>query len=324
MKNIVEDYQWPSSATFARLHRKYHIKYEKKIDIKLIGEIESYFQKEYGFKAILFPSARAGIASILRYLKIDRSKVVFVNKWVSHCIFNTVGRYSNISTSFKSPDIALAIHKWGFEQKFPRKKNLKIIEDSVDSIILNKNDMFINNSEFEIIAVHKIIGSIGGGIVITKSSNFYKHAKKEQMQNKDLGQYQSKCKFEEFNKKKTFHTWLYHESKNTFLEYNALLDINKNLKNFEINKKIIFKRTTTFKNNFNSIAYFSRRLGPVIPIKYKLIKNHNLMNKYFLLRNIHKNKKQLETFEKVYLLPVHFKISNKKYDLYIEILKKCL
>ena len=36
-------------------HRKYHIKYQKKIDIKLIGEIESYFQKEYGFKAILFP-----------------------------------------------------------------------------------------------------------------------------------------------------------------------------------------------------------------------------------------------------------------------------
>ena len=27
--------------------------------------------------------------------------------------------------------------------------------------------MFINKSEFEIIAVHKIIGSIGGGVVIT-------------------------------------------------------------------------------------------------------------------------------------------------------------
>ena len=65
-------------------------------------------------------------------------------------------------------------------------KNLKIIEDSVDSIILSKNNMFINKSEFEILAVHKIIGSIGGGVVITKNSNFYKHAKKEQMQNKIL------------------------------------------------------------------------------------------------------------------------------------------
>ena len=48
------------------------------------------------------------------------------------------------------------------------------------------------------------------------------------------------------------------------------------------------------------------------------------MNKYFLIRNLHKTKKQLETFEKVYLLPVHFKISKKKYQLFIEILKKSL
>ena len=38
--------------------------------------------------------------------------------------------------------------------------------------------MFINNSEFEIIAVHKIIGSIGGGIVITKDPRFYNFAKR--------------------------------------------------------------------------------------------------------------------------------------------------
>ena len=46
----------------------------KKIDMKLINEIESFFEKKYGHKAILFPSAIAGIASILRFLKIDRSK----------------------------------------------------------------------------------------------------------------------------------------------------------------------------------------------------------------------------------------------------------
>jgi putative PLP-dependent aminotransferase (TIGR04422 family) len=324
MKNIVEDYQWPSSFIFARSNRKYHIKYQKKIDTKLIYEIESYFKKEYGFKAVLFPSARAGIASVLRYLKIDRSKEVFVNKWVSHCIFNTVGRYSNISTSFKSPNIALAVHKWGFEQILPSKKNLKIIEDSVDSIVLSTNDMFINNSEFEIISIPKVIGSISGGIVLTKNLKFYSKSKKEQMQNKNLGQYQSKRKFEQYNKKKTFDTWLYHESMNTYLDYNTLLDIKKNLKNFEINKKIILKRVLSFRNNFKNISFLSKRLGPVIPIKYKLIKNYNLMNKYFLLRNIHKSKKQIEKFEKVYLLPVHYKISNIKYNFYIDILKKCL
>ena len=184
--------------------------------------------------------------------------------------------------------------------------------------------MFINKSEFEIISLPKIIGSISGGLTITKNLNFYKHAKKEQSKNKELGQYQSRRKFEDVNKKKTFHTWLYHESVNTFLEYNALLDIKKNLKNFEINKKIISKRTTAFKSNFKKIAYFSKRLGPVIPIKYKLIKNHDLMKKYFLVRNIHESKKQIEKFKKVYLLPVHYKISKKKYEFYIDIMRKCL
>ncbi len=322
MKSEIKDYQWPSS--FANQNIKYNIQNEKKISYKLIGEIEGYFLKHYNYKIILFPSARAAIASILRFFKIDRSKEVFVNKWVSHCIFNTVGRYSNISTSFKSPDVAIAVHKWGFEQIIPPKKNIKIIEDSVDSIILDKNDLFINNSEFEIFSLPKIINSVCGGIVLTKNFHFYEFAKKEQMKNKDLGKYQSRRKFEQVSKKKTFHSWLYHESKNTFLEYNALLDIKNNLRNFEINKKILLKRTKSFKSNFCKIAYFSKRLGPIIPIKYKLIKNHKLMNEYFLLRNIHKNKNQIESFKKVYIFPIHFKISERKYRFYLEILNKCL
>ena len=139
MKNDVKDYQWPSYFTHPL---KYNNKNEKKINIKLIDEIESFFQKKYGYRVILFPSAIAGIASILRFLKIDRSKEFFVNKWISHCIYITVGRYTNISTSFKSPDIALAVHKWGFEQILPKKKKLEVIEDSVDSILKNKKHLF--------------------------------------------------------------------------------------------------------------------------------------------------------------------------------------
>jgi putative PLP-dependent aminotransferase (TIGR04422 family) len=322
MNNNIKDYQWPSF--FIKPNQSYNLKYEKKIDIKLVNELEDYFQKYYGFKIILFPSARAGIASILRFLKIDRSKEVFVNKWVSYCIFNTVGRYTNISTSFKAPDLALAIHKWGFEQIIPKKKNIKIIEDSVDTIIENKNDLFENKGDFEIISLPKIIGSVSGGIVITKNLNFYKYAKKEQTKNRELGKYQSRLKFADINKKKTFHSWLYHESTNTFLEYNALLNIEKCLKNFQINKKIISERKEYLEENFDKAGLKFKRLGPVIPIKYKIIKNHELMSKYFLLRRIHKDKYKIHTFEKVYLLPIHFKITHKKFKFYLGILKKCL
>ena len=97
--------------------------------------------------------------------------------------------------------------------------------------------MFLNNSEFEIISIRKIIGSVSGGIIITKNLNFYKKAKKEQVNNKSIGIYQSRLKFREVNKNKTFQNWLYQESTNTFVEYNSLLNIKRNLKNFEINPK---------------------------------------------------------------------------------------
>tara|TARA_B100000787_G_scaffold93749_1_gene69217 strand:+ start:175 stop:1146 length:972 start_codon:yes stop_codon:yes gene_type:complete len=322
MKSKIKDYQWPSF--FISSNQKYNSKNEKKINLKLINKIEDFFHKYYGFKIILFPSARAGIGSILRFLKIDRSKEVFVNKWISYCIFNTVGKHTNITTNFKDPDVALAVHKWGYRQIIPKKKNIKIIDDSVDSIITNKNDLFENEGDFEIISFPKIIGSVSGGIVITKDKNFYEYAKKEQIKNKELGQYQSRRKFEEINKKKTFHSYFHHESINTFLEYNALLNIEKCLKNFQINKNVISERQEYFKKKFNKLTFKFDRLGPVILIKYNLINNHKLMNEHFLLRRIHKNKYKIDTFKKVYLLPVHFKITQKKFKSYLEILKKCI
>lgn len=321
MKSKIKDYQWPNFLISSK--QKYLIKLEKKDNSKLINELENYFEKYYGYKIILFPSARAGIASILRFLKIDRSNEVFVNRWVSHCIFTTVGRYTNITTVFKKPDVAIAVHKWGIKQIITKKQNLKIIEDSVDTIV-EKNNLFPNNSDFEIVSLPKIIGSVSGGIIITKDANFYKFAKKEQVQNKKLGEYQSRRKFDDVNKKKSFNTWLYHESTNTYLEYNALLNISKCLKNFQINKSVISERQKYFKKKYSELAFKIDQLGPIIPIKYNLIKNHKLMNEHFLLRNIHKNKYKIDTFKKVYLLPVHFKITLKKFKFYLTILKKCI
>lgn len=322
MKNKIKDYQWPSF--FISSKQKYLINLEKKDNSKLIDLIENYFKKYYGYNIILFPSARAGIASILRFLKIDRSHEVFVNKWVSHCIFNTVGRYTNITTVFKKPDVALAVHKWGIKQILINKKNSIIIEDSVDSIIDDKKDLFSNNGDFEIVSLPKIIGSVSGGIIITKNLNFYEFAKKEQFLNKELGMYQSRRKFDDVNKKKSFNTWLYHESTNTYVEYNALINIKKCLKNFQTNRNFISDRQKYFKKKFNELIFKIDRFGPVIPIKYNLIKDHKLMKEYFLLRNIHKNKYQLEAFKKVYLLPIHFKITPKKFKFYLKILKKCI
>ena len=184
--------------------------------------------------------------------------------------------------------------------------------------------MFVNESCFEIVSLPKIIGSVSGGIVITKNVQFFDFAKNEQTKNRELGQYQSRRKFEEINKKKTFHTWFHHESTNTFLEYNSLLNMKKELKNFQINKNILFERQTFFHDHFNDLGLKSQRLGPVIPIKYDRIKNYDLMDKYFLLRQIHENEFKIDTFKQVYLLPIHFKITPKKFNFYLETITKCI
>ena len=60
--------------------------------------------------------------------------------------------------------------------------------------------------------------------------------------NKKLGSFQAKERFDNFSKKQNFNTWLYYESWNTYTEYNSLINIERCLKNFDINKEIIIKR----------------------------------------------------------------------------------
>ena len=60
------------------------------------------------------------------------------------------------------------------------KKTIKtiIIEDSTDSIHLNKKSLFLNtNSKFEVVSLPKIISSYSGGLIYTKDKLFYNFAK---------------------------------------------------------------------------------------------------------------------------------------------------
>ena len=320
MSKIIRDYQWPSSfLTYRKYVNKKETDNKKKLKI-----IEDFFKKQlFNHKVFLFPSARACIALIIRYLKIDRSKEVFVNKWVSHCIFNTVGAYSNISTSYKNPDLSILVHKWGNIQKLKTKIKKNIIEDSVDSIVLNKNSLFVNKGKFEIFSLPKIIGSVSGGLVISKDKNFIKFCRKEQKKNKELGIYQSNEKFKDISTKKNFNTWLYHESWNTYMDLNSLDNIIECLPNYNKNKEIILKRRNFIFKNFK-INTFNDRIGPIITIPYNKIKNKKRLEKYFMTRHIHTSTYSLENFKKVFILPIHFMINEKKFLKMINILRKCI
>ncbi len=312
----LKDYQWPSS--FIR-NPKFINNLKNKAFKNKRDKIEDYFSYIYGNFPILFPSARAAIAAILRYLKFDRSNEVFINKWVSHCIFNTVGAFTNISTNLVKPDLIICVHKWGYEQIISKKlKSKYIIEDSVDSIFLNKSGLFRNDGDYELFSLPKIIGSVSGSIILTKNRGFYNYCKSLQNQNRTLGIYQSEQKFLSYKKNNSFNTWLYHESWNTTLEHNGINDIYKNLVNFEKNKNFILKRRDIFKNETGITIENSNRIGPIIAIPLERLKNFSKLEKFFLIRHIHSKKNIVNKFKKVILLPVHFKISNNKFNFYLD------
>ena len=323
MKNNIKDYQWPSS--FIRFDKKYNFKKRNILNFKKLNRIENFFRDEFNHKNLhIFPSARACIALVLRYLKITREDEVFVNKWVSHCIFNTVGAYANITTKLDKPKLSIAVHKWGQIQLLNKNKTKYLIEDSVDSLISSNKALFVNNGDFEIFSLPKIIGSISGGIIISKNKKFISFCKKEQKKNIKLGSYQFEKKVEDINKKKTFDTWLYHESWNTFMDINALDDITRCIPNYKINKRLIYKRKKIFEEKFNFKIFENKRIGPVIPIPLKYVKNKKLMKKNFMIKHINKDNKDLNNFIEVFIIPIHFKIKNTLFLKSIKVMEKSL
>ena len=238
-------------------------------------------------------------------------------------MFNTIGFYSNPTINLNNPDLFIFNNLWGVKQKIfekeKKKKKVKLIDDSCDSILLNKSSIFPNNSEYEIFSLPKIIGSVSGGIVISKNERFINFCINRQKKNKKLGVLQSKLKFSELNQKSIID-YRYKEPINSYLEKNTLVDILKKLKNYEINKNLIIKRIKILKNCIN-FKIDNDRVGPVIAIELKKLKNQNKLRKYFLIR--HKLKNYKKNYSKKYLLfPLHFKISEKKFNYYLKILKK--
>ena len=210
---------------------------------------------------------------------------------------------------------------WGLIQNTKYfKKNKILIDDSCDSIILDKKNLFPNNSKYEIFSLPKLIGSVAGGIVILKTKIF-NFLYERQKRNKKFGMLQAKMKFDEVNSKSLFD-YRYKEAVNTYTEYNSLIDIENKLSNYEINKKIILERL----KNLKKIVSFDTeksRIGPVVLIDIKKIKNTKSLEKVFMFR--HKVINYKTNYSKKYLLfPIHFMVKKDIFNFYLKILRKHL
>ena len=308
--------QWPKPTSF-----KFNKSLIKPTE-KEIQRIENFFVKKYSSKyALLMPSGRAAINLILNYFKFNRSNVVSVPKWTSGCLYSSIGSITNISVdNLDKSNCIIIVHKWGstFKLNIKKKKIIKI-EDSADCLPNGLYKPFENNSNFEILSLSKIIGSYYGGIILTKDKLFYNHCKKFQTNNTLLSTAKLKKKYKESLKNNNTLSG-YDETIYDSFDGNLTANIIKNLKNFKLNINIIKNRQAYIKKIFPSFSFDKKRLGPVIlfPQKKFVALKKILELKHF---NFRKNLRS-NNYEKCFILPIHFGITNQIFYKKIGEIKK--
>lgn len=331
--NSYDMFQWPepASCTFDKRNPVYYKYKKKKIKPSLIKikKIENFFQTKYKSKfALLLPSGRAAINSILRYHQIDRSKITNVPLWTSTCLLHAVTAITNVSVKNKNANCNIVVHKWGNTYKINKRNNKDqiLIDDSADSFPANEFRPYENSSNFEILSLPKLIGSFSGGIILTNKDNFYKYIKKTQTKNLIYARNQSERKFISSFIDKSNLDWRFYESYNTSVDFNSVENIFKCLSNYKLNKDTILRRTKLFKKYFKNIMNDKKRIGPCLILnlnKYKKFKN------YLEEKNFDFSKRaNRENYKKCLIMPIHFgipeKIFLKKLNQLLDIKKKGL
>ncbi len=302
-------FQWPN--IYIKPKKFYNEKKSKKIFLK--KKIEKYFLDIYKHQNIVVPSARAGISLIIKYLKLERENEIFVNKWSTRCVLDTISSFSNPTTNIKSANAFIINHTWGDEKKLNLKKK-KIIEDSADSIHLSPKSFFINDSKFEVISLPKIIGTYAGGVIFFKDKKFKNFIKEIKFDHKlSLNQSKLKFKFSQTFQEKYAH-WQFFEHKNFDVDYNTLHHIDLNLENLSKNKNIISERQNIIRKKLDINFKNKSRLGPVVCLDVRKFK---MKSKNVQLPIYHVNfssRAQNTHFLRSFILPLHIGISDAKFD----------
>ena len=300
------DYQWPVPT----------IEQFPKIELnteKCIQKIESYFESLWKMETVLVPSGRAGISLVYKYLNLSRGSISFAPRWSSQCLWNTISTYSDPTCHLsKKCDVIISVHKWGHIYGFNDKsyKHKLIIEDSVDSIILNSESLFPNDGLVEIISLPKIISSISGGLLVSRDHNlitFIKQTRK--LDTKDAErQFNRKISFIKGENIKNY--WGNYSNENNSLSKIECQNILASIKNLEKNAHIIKKRREIIINNFETsfMEKDKHRLQPVLHIKN--------LNSKLLHQKQFNYARTLDTdeFENGFIIPVHGGIVDELFE----------
>lgn len=308
------DYQWPSKKI--RPPKIYTISNNEKHN-KLELEIQEYFSNLYGAPALLLPSGRSALSLALKLFGADRRKLVFAPKFSSHCVWNIVGRYSNPTIHLLNDvDIVIAVHKFGIEYR-RRDSNAGqiVIEDSCDSIIIDKKSLFINSGQCEIFSLPKIMGVYGGGIMVFANQKLADDAKYlANYESSMLNESQGRLRWELATQTSSLNSnilWDACEYENFKADYNLLHHIKENIKKLDLNRQTISRRIDEAQHLFPSrtLKTIESRLPPLVAIE----KNYSEL--HLMRRHINKsNFLEDNNFVNMTLLPLHFGVSDEMFS----------
>lgn len=330
--------QWPS-ATFSEAQSSWQrltdLVPNAQNHLALKTEIETYFQF-FHHPTILFPSARSALSTLLRLKGLNRSNTVFITKFSSHCLFTSLGFFTNLSTDFANPDAVLVNHKWGYANTEIRTQSQQIfsIADSCDSILNESTGLFPNGENAAVISLPKVIGSISGALLILNSSyadaqQIEDSLRQSTLEGAALGVWQANQKMRDLigRDKDDFSTWLFYEALNTYATEVELRDILEKLPKWDANGTVIKERQTILKKFKDIMLTGDLRMGPVAVLPKSAnfdFSSKDLEN--FLIRNFDTTRMNdnAAKYTEVLAFPIHQGIQPQRFVEQCRLLERLL
>lgn len=135
-------------------------------------EIEAKLRGLYpGSEPVLFSSARAGLTAVLQVLGLSRPDLMWTPPFSSHCVLEAIAHVCTpIPVAAEASDIAAALvyHQWGHIHQSSFPSNVRIIEDSVDSLLIPGASPFAIDGDFALWSLPKVLGTQSGGVVFCR------------------------------------------------------------------------------------------------------------------------------------------------------------
>jgi putative PLP-dependent aminotransferase (TIGR04422 family) len=317
---MTDDYQWPYWASVPKSFTNRTL--PKARLSALTRHIENFFEVRLGAYAVLVPSARAGLALLIRLHGLSRAHTIFAPKWSATCVWNTIGHFANPSSSHPmEADMVVAVHKWGQVTKAGCNSTALLVEDSVDSVFTSAATLFPNSGRYELLSLTKILGSMSGGLIVTRDLGLARSIRSKRHNGTDLARHQTYLKYLSARRigieRLQYQIFDHAEAINTGLDRNDLSNILASLPKYDLNARTIERRLEFLRRdprleNYIPNSAMLGRLPPVLPIpcaSKRSTKVSRLMRRTFDF-----NRDTIfPKYQEAYLLPLHYGVSEARF-----------